>query len=168
MNEGRRRDDRDRTALLEALGDFEHAMLITTGPDGLPRARPMAVLRREPGGEMWFVSRADTAKVDEILDDLRVGVTFQSRTEFASLSGWARVMRDAARARASWSPYLTPWFPAGPDDPDLLLIHFVPNAGQLWKIGSREVLSFLVRAAEARAAGEPVEPMDEGHDRVVL
>lgn len=168
MSTTQRRGGESREALIDALSDFEHAMLITTGPDGLPHARPMAILEREPDGSLWFVSRAHAPKIEEIAHDHRVGVTLQSATEFISLGGWARVVRDSPRVRERWSPYLTPWFPQGPDDPDLRVIHFAPHAGELWKIGSREVVSFLVGAAKAVAKGEPVEPMDEGHDQVVL
>jgi general stress protein 26 len=167
-NTTKRIDQGDRDELIAALDDFQHAMLITMGSDGLPRARPMALLETSPDGELWFVSREDSSKIDEIAHSRGVCVTFQSRTEFISLSGLARLTTDHERAREHWGPFLAPWFPEGPEAPDLLLIHFVPQAGELWKTDARAVRSFLTKAARALDRGESVEPPQTGHTSASL
>ena len=49
-----------------------------------------------------------------------------------TLTGTARVVRDADKIRALWSPRLERWFPKGLDDPDLALLEVRIDKAEYW------------------------------------
>jgi general stress protein 26 len=87
---------RQREHLYDLLKDFDTAMLVTRSADGHMHARPMAVAEMRPDADAYFVTNIDSPKVAEIHANPSVTLTFQSSTQFASLSGRATVVRDQA------------------------------------------------------------------------
>ena len=111
--------------LFDLLEEFSTAMLVTLDAAGYPRARPMELLRAE--GELWFATSDLAPKVEELRRDAKVAAVFLRERDHAwiSVSGVARTMHDAARARAMWNPAMSSWL-SGPEDPHLLLVHVDP------------------------------------------
>mgnify|MGYP000092751986 CR=1 FL=1 len=83
-------NDRGVTSFEQLLGKFGTAMLVTTSLDGEPRARPMAVAAYE-GGLLYFASRAEDEKLQEIAKEHRVAVTLQDGDLYLSITGHARL-----------------------------------------------------------------------------
>ena len=68
--------DSDAEKLGELIKDVRIAMLTTVRRDGTLHTRPLATLKYENDGELWFFTSVDSAKVDEIEDDLLVSVAY--------------------------------------------------------------------------------------------
>src|SRR6185295_16139268 len=104
--------DPDRRRLRKLLKDFRVAMLTTVTPDGVLRSRPMATVRMEGDGDIWFLTRAGTPKVGEVEEHRQVNVGYVSAKgcRYLSLSGTATVVADAARLQAMWKKRHRKWF----------------------------------------------------------
>jgi general stress protein 26 len=110
---------------------IETAMFTTRRHDGHLVSRPMATQERIPDADLWFVTDANTHKLDELVLDPHVCCSyFNNKTrEWVSVSGVARISRDRAKIRQLHKPDWRAWFPdeggdknGGPDDPRLALI----------------------------------------------
>jgi general stress protein 26 len=133
-----RRHDGDQLSAQEKLGqlyelidDIEIALMTTRRADGSLVSRPMATQARADGTDLWFVTNADTAKIDELETDPHVNLAYykNSTYEFVSVSGIARLSRDPERIRELYSPDWRAWFGdeggarnGGPEDPRLVLV----------------------------------------------
>src|SRR5690606_17721162 len=111
--------------LKEIIQRFDNAMLVTTSDDDMIRARPMHIADAGDDAELWFLTSRDSSQANEIDGDLRAAITMQSDRAYASLSGMASVIDDRKKIAELWSIAMKPWFPDGPDDPDLAAIRFV-------------------------------------------
>ena len=115
-------------ALIE---DIEIAMLTTRRADGHLVSRPMATQERTGGCDLWFVTNVESDKLDELLADPHVNVSYyKDRTrEWVSVSGTALVSQDRNLVHELYEPDWRAWFgdeggerDGGPDDPRLALI----------------------------------------------
>jgi len=144
--------------LEELLAEFQTAMLTTVTPEGLLRARPMAV--QEPHDELpcdlWFVTGIDTPKVNEIEHEHQVGVSClrQKDGAYLSVSGLARVRQDPELVRRLWKPDWKIWFPEGPDDPKIAILEMRVERAEYWEPkGGR--LRVVYEIAKSLVKGEP-------------
>lgn len=159
----------NRQHLIEVLQDFETAMLFTRGARGKLTGRPMALAEVQEDGTLYFVTGLDTAKVQELTADPQVAVAVQSKTRYASLSGFARLDTDRSRIGRLWQETWRVWFPEGPDSPELCLIQFDATDGEYWDNSGARGVKFIVRAARAYLQGErPEGPDPDEHARVKL
>jgi hypothetical protein len=96
-----------------------------------------------------------------------VSVTYTASDDerYVSVTGTAQVMKDLNKIRELFEPELRPWFPRGPDTPDIALIrvdvaeveYWNPRAGRL-----RDVLG-RVRSALTRKPRYPAR-----HGRIAI
>jgi general stress protein 26 len=123
--------DAKLSQLYGLIDDIEIALLTTRRADGSLVSRPMATQARTAGSDLWFVTNAETAKIDELEADPHVNLAYykNSTYEFVSLSGIARLSRDAAKIRELHSPDWRAWFGdeggarnGGPEDPRIVLV----------------------------------------------
>lgn len=153
----------------EILDHFDTAMLVTRSSEGMIRARPMLIADHEDGNdELWFVTSLDTQVVDELLADDLAAVTMQGTSRYLSISGRATVIKDQSKASGLWQMRMTPWFKK--DDPELVLIRFVPEEAEYWDESGMHKVSYLFKAIKAVVTGKELEPadMDEEHGRIHL
>ena len=54
------------------------------------------------------------------------------KQDYLSVSGTAELVHDKKKMQALWSPWLKPWFPKGPDDPELALLKVGIIAVEYW------------------------------------
>ena len=128
------------TDIKHLLSSFDSAMLVTHAPSGQLRARPMAIARAGEHGDLWFATRIDSPKVDEIEGDHDVNVSMQAGERFLSLSGKATLVIDRAALDQLWDEAWRAWFPSGKDSEQLGLIHVTPIEGDYWeKVGGEKV-----------------------------
>lgn len=154
--------DESKDKMFELLTEFHTAMLITRDASGMMRARPMAIACHEKNDELWFFTGLDTEKSDEIAADPRVSVCFQrDRSLYLSLWGSAVVLQDREKARSMWKEAFRVWFPEGPDDPELALIHFIPAGGEFWDSKGWKKARYAFQAARAYIVGK-TPTVDEG------
>ena len=117
--------------LYELIDGIEIAMLTTRRADGHLVSRPMAVQERSGKADLWFMSNAETHKLDELATDPHVNVAFyRDRTrEWVSVSGVAQVTNDRELIRELYEPDWKAWLgdeggerDGSVDDPRIALI----------------------------------------------
>jgi general stress protein 26 len=120
--------------LRELINDIDIAMLTTVDEDGTLRSRPMGTQKAEFDGDLWFLTRVDTAKVDEIQRESQVNVSYAKpdKNRFVSVSGTAVLIHDKAKIDEFWDPIYKAFFPEGKDDPRLRLLKVNVQKAEYW------------------------------------
>lgn len=72
------------------------AMLVTISADNRIVARPMQLQDEEFDGDLWFLTKSDTEKYDEIKTNDNVNVVIADKS-YASISGTAEIVDDLKR-----------------------------------------------------------------------
>ena len=151
----------------DLIDAFETAMLVTRSTEGKLRARPMAIARHAPGGELYFATRADDGKLEEILQSPDVAVTMQDDGQYLSISGTARVLTDQLLADDLWSESMRLWFPEGASDEQLTIILVEPRYAEFWDRTGLRQLEFLWEAGKALLTSRKASDSDlSGHGKV--
>ena len=150
----------------EMIRDIRVAMFTTIHDDGTLRSRPMAVQNDSFDGELWFFTGAHSPKMEEILHDSHVNVSFTDTDDnrFISISGKGELIRDRKKMEALWTPWLKAWFPMGIDDPELSLIKVEVAGAEYWDAPSRAMVH-LIGLAKAVLTGKPLKDIGE-HQKV--
>lgn len=144
-------------ALIE---DIPIAMLTTVETDGALASRPMAALEMDASGAIWFFTDLRSSKVEHLLV---ANLTFTDKgpSTYVSLSGHGDIVNDRSRVESLWTVFAKPWFPDGPESPNLALLKFVPHTADYWDApDSKMVRSFRVIAS--LVAGKPVGMGEHG------
>ena len=137
--------------LRELINDIDIAMLTTVDEDGTLRSRPMGTQKAEFDGDLWFLTRVDTPKVDEIQRQSRVNVSYAKpdKNRFVSVSGTAVLINDKAKIDEFWDPIYKVFFPEGKDDPRLRLLKVNVEKAEYWTTGN--LIATVIGFAKAMA-----------------
>jgi general stress protein 26 len=137
----------------ELIEDIRIAMVTTVQPDGTLHTRPLASLAYENDGQLWFYTAIDSAKVNEVVNDVRTSVAFSDtgKDAYVAVSGTADIVNDRERIRALWTPFAKPWFPDGPDDPNLVLLRVHVERAEYWTSPGKA--AYLFNVAKAAVTG---------------
>jgi len=115
----------------ELISGIDTAMFTTRRHDGQLVSRPMSTQKRINEADLWFVTDADTNKLDELQMDPHVCCSYYNNKsrEWVSVSGVARISRDKKKIHELYKPDWKAWFGdeggarnGGPEDPRLTLI----------------------------------------------
>lgn len=147
----------DQDTIWAKIATFHDCMLVTKGEDAL-HARPMSPITRADDGLIYFITDRRTVKDDEIENDSQVCLTFTNGNLHVALSGTGAVMDDRATLERLWSKMATAFFPAGPADPNAIVIAVTPAKAEMWENSNMFITLFKV--ATALATGNRV---DLGH-----
>ncbi len=158
----------EREHLYDLLKDFDTAMLVTRSADGHMHSRPMAIAQMRRDADAYFVTHIDSPKVAEISANPNCTLTFQSKTQFASLSGQGTVVRDQALVERLWKPDWKIWFPKGQADPSISMLKFDAQDGEYWDNSGAQGLKFVFNAAKAYVKGETPKEDQKQHAKVDL
>ena len=122
------------TKVAEMVGDAKFAMLTTLEKDGTLRSRPMATMQLDGEGNLWFFTSLSSPKIEETQSGQQVNLSYArtDKQDYLSVSGTAELVHDKKKMQALWSPWLKPWFPKGPDDPELALLKVGIIAVEYW------------------------------------
>ncbi len=155
----------DTTKFWDMIEDIRVAMLTTETPNGL-ESRPMSAYVDKDAGDIWFITRIDSGKTDEIKDDAKVNLGFanSSSNKYVSVTGTARIVRDPAKQKELWNPFAEAWMPEGPEAPTTGLIHVTPEHATIWDSPGK--LAMLIKVAKANLTQTP--PKDDKVTRVTL
>jgi len=128
--------------------------MLTTQFSGGLRARPLEARPDREAGLIFFVTDIRSAKEHEIEARPDVGLVFIDSTDkaYLSITGRARVMRDADKIKAAWRKSDEVWWPGGPDDPDACLLQIEPSTAELWD-GPASAVVTAFEFAKARLTG---------------
>lgn len=144
-------------------------MLVTRSLRGDLRARPMAIAEYGGTGALYFVTRAEDEKLEEVLQSPDVAVTMQSDGRHLSISGKARILTDIALAEDLWSASMRLWFPNGVNDPEMTVIMVDPDWAEYWDRTGVRRMEFLWEAGKALLRGEKARDDElSGHAKVRL
>jgi general stress protein 26 len=149
---------------LEILRKFDRAMLITHAPSTGFHARPMAIADTDNDGSVWFISGADSAKVDELQRDAQVQAVMQNSSKWLSIVGRADVLRDRERIHQLWKEPFRVWF-NGKDDPNIVLLHLRPTEAEYWDSSGLKGLKFALQFAAAYVTGKELDDRSQDVDQ---
>jgi general stress protein 26 len=96
---------------------------------------PLETVEVDREGRLWFFTQAHSPKSARVeAGDHQVNLSYADPRDedFASISGTARLVRDAQRMRELWTPDLDRWFPRGLEDPDLALLEVRIDKAEYW------------------------------------
>ncbi|MCX8521315.1 MAG: pyridoxamine 5'-phosphate oxidase family protein [Rhodoferax sp.] len=144
----------------ELIKDMDFAMLTTTGYDNALISRPMTALEMDAQGVLWFFTDLRSSKIEH-LRIANLAFTDTGHGTYVSLSGRGELDTDRQRIKRMWTPFAKPWFPDGPDSPNLALLKFIPDGAEYWDAPS----SRMVRAVSELASmvtGKPVNMGEHG------
>ena len=156
--------DLDAEAKIEKLRSLiegiEVAMLTVVEEDGSPRSMPMYTQPKAKfDGTLWFMTSRSSRKVHEIEDDQHVGLCYvdQKGQRYVSLNGRASVLRDQAKIDELWTPLHLAFWPAGREDPDIVLLKVEVDRAEYWDTPEGRIAQVL-GFAKALLTGQPYQP----------
>ncbi|AZN40322.1 pyridoxamine 5'-phosphate oxidase family protein [Paenibacillus albus] len=119
----------------ELIGDIEIAMLTTVSEEGLV-ARPMKTQDTEFDGTLWFLTKKDTGKFEELLHNRQVNVSYAGKS-FVSIRGEAELVDSTEKIKEFWSPVYEKLLETTYDDPNLVLIKVTAETAEYWDTGNK-------------------------------
>lgn len=151
--------------LRDLINDIHIAMITTVGIDGALHSRPMATREMDPEGTIWFFTSDDSLKAREISEEHEVNVSYaEPKTQrYVSVSGTATLERDAARAARIWHPSMKTYFPAGADDPHLVLLRVRIESAEYWDAPNNRMVQFYAFARSMITGDPPQQIGDHRH-----
>lgn len=128
-------EEKARKVLIDILKDADTFMLTTISENGNLVTRPMQAQETEFDGDLWFITRTDTAKYDEIKNNPNVNVAVFGDS-YASISGKATFVDDVKRKKEYWNKAYENIFDVAYDDPILVLIKVEAETAEYWETGN--------------------------------
>ena len=120
--------------LRELIKDIDIAMLTTSTEEGLV-SRPMKTQEVEFDGDLWFFTKKDTSKYDEILHNQDVNVAYVGRS-YVSIRGKAEIIEDLEKKKELWSNVYDKIMQTSYDDPNVILLKVKVEAAEYWEQGN--------------------------------
>lgn len=113
---------------------IDTAMLTTVTSEGLV-SRPMKTQEVEFDGDLWFLTKKDTNKYDELKDNPEVNVSYVGKS-YVSVRGRAELVTSPEKVKEYWNAAYAKFLDTTPDDPNLVLIKVEPDTVEYWETGS--------------------------------
>ena len=153
------------SVLKNILKDTDIIMLTTVSEDGNIVSRPMQTQELEFDGNLWFITRRDTTKYQEILANPNVNVTVVGDS-YASISGTASFIDDIDRKKEFWNKIYEKMFGVSYDDPILVLIKVESHKAEYWDTGNttKSVANFFKKVVGNKDSVKPGEDSNETLD----
>ncbi len=158
-------DEAAKRKVSEIIADIDYAVFTTRGSDGAPlHARPMAYRSVEPDGDLWFFTKADSRKVEELKADPRTLLSFADpkKQHFVSITGRSEIVSDRTKVTELWSEIYRAWFPGGPSDPNVVAIRVHAEAAEYWDTPTSAVV-YAFGYLKALTTGQPSRAGDVGN-----
>lgn len=140
--------------LYDLIRGIGTAMFTTRRPNGQLVSRPMATQERIEGADLWFVTNADTHKLEELESDPHVNCAFynQKTREWVSVAGIAHISKNRNRIRQLYKEDWKAWFSeeggemdGGPNDPRIAMIMVEAETATYMKVNkARPIILFEV------------------------
>jgi general stress protein 26 len=138
------------------IKDIHIAMLTTADTSGALYSRPMATQQTSFTGDLWFLTRQHSDKVEEIRHDAHVNLTYTDpkNSRFVSLSGRAQVGEDRAKIEELWNPIYKAWFPDGVKDPEIRVLKVHVQGAEYWEAPASAIVRYFQILKRAATHGE--------------
>ena len=115
-------------------------MMLGLQGESCNRTRPMTaqVDSDADQGPIWFFGSRDSSLVQALSGSHQATGSFMSKGHhvFATIQGSLKVDNDPAVIDRLWNPFVAAWYPAGKDDPNLVLLRFDATDAEIWVDGS--------------------------------
>ncbi len=120
--------------LQEIVNEVNTCMFCTYSGKNELQSRPMASLKTDDQGNIWFMSDKTSKKNSEILGNGRVDLLYShpSKDSFLSVRGAAEITQDKKMIDELWTPIAKVWFTEGKDDPRICVIKVIPDEAYYW------------------------------------
>lgn len=120
--------------LRELIKDIDTAMLTTASEEGLV-SRPMKTQEVEFDGDLWFFTKKETNKYDEIIHNQDVNVAYVGKS-YVSVRGKAEIVEDLHKKKELWSTVYEKIMQTSYDDPNVILLKINVEAAEYWEQGN--------------------------------
>ena len=148
--------------LYKLIDGIEIAMFTTRRADGHLVSRPMQVQERQPGVDLWFMTNIDTHKLDDLMTDPHVNLSFiNGSKEWVSVAGLATVSTDRELVRELYKPDWKAWLgdeggdrDGSENDPRIALILVEAESVTYMKVTKPKPV-VLFEVARAMVTGTP-------------
>lgn len=149
-----------QTQLSKLIEDIPVAMLTTFDDAGLLASKPMSPLEMDTDGAIWFFTTRVSAN-PIYLNTANLVFSDSANGTYVSLSGRGEIHTNSDDIHRLWTVFAKPWFPDGPDSPNLALLKFVPAVAEYWDAPHSKTVRLFSLAASI-ISGKPVNMGD--HD----
>lgn len=138
------KNEKNIALLKEMTENVRICMFTTVSLKDELSARPMATVKVEDDGSIWFFSNEYDLKSKEISKENEVMLAYSdpAKNTFITVNGKAKLINDQVRKEAYFSPAVKAWFPDGLEDPRLILISVEPETAEYWEGTSKVVVAF--------------------------
>ena len=141
----------DADRVWELSKQLDYCMFVTRSSQSL-RSRPMSTIVNKARNCIYMLTSVGDLKDDEIARDPMVLLAYSNGSNiFVSVSGTAIIAADRTLVKELWSSGAQAFWPKGPDDPQVVVIHVTPHNAEFWDGDSRIVST--VKFAIALATG---------------
>jgi general stress protein 26 len=147
MSESEHTDDQIQR-LTTLLAHIPVAMLTNPDAQGELYSRPMWLLEIDADGALWFFTSLKASKLN-LLEQVNLSFSDHSRATYVSLTGRCELNTDVATRNRLWTPKAKPWFPEGPESPNLALLKFIPASAEYWNSPHCKLVHLLAVASAA-------------------
>ena len=157
-------DQASRQKVVDLIKHVDYAVFGTRSVGGQTlHARPMAYRSVEADGDLWFFTKRQSRKVEEISSDPHTLVCFADPKNqvFVSMTGTSHVVSDRAKVKELWTELYRTWFPGGPDDEEVVVIRVEPEHAEYWDTPSSAMV-YAYGYVKAVVTGKPAKPGDVG------
>jgi len=165
--------------LRDLIMDIRVAMVTTEGADGALHSRPMYAQQAEADGDLWFATSRTSDLVKELRDKARILATFSDTgsQRYVVIRGEGHMHHDQAKIKELWNPKMEAWFPDGPTDPDLTLVHLKAERADVWDApsGPARLINYVTALVtgstpergermrvDLESSGERIDPSEVG------
>ena len=148
--------------LRELAEEIDTCMFITK-PGSEDSSRPMATIKAEEDGTLWFFTPRSSGKAAQIEQEHDVHLIYAhpGKQSFMDLWGRGSIVTDRSKMRELWKPLLKAWFKGGEDDPDLCLLKVVPATAYYWDSEEGKMVVFL-KILTSAVTGKRIDEGVEG------
>ena len=108
------------------------AILTYTDAAGRLVSAPMGTQDFDDPSTVWFITQADSEKVQAIQTNPAVNVAYASDDGWVSLSGTARLNTDTGKLKDLWDLSAGAFMSGDADDPNNALLEVTGDTAQLW------------------------------------
>ncbi|HYI57304.1 MAG TPA: pyridoxamine 5'-phosphate oxidase family protein [Microlunatus sp.] len=148
----------------ELISKARYAFVTTSASDGRLLSRPLAVLKRDFDGDLYFFTMDPSSKTDQVAADSHVNASMQCGDDYLSIAGTATVTRDQAMIDELWNPHAEAWFEQGRDDPSVALLKVHADSAEYWTMDSPKPVSLIKYATAIITGKQPDVATNESVD----
>lgn len=130
---------------LRELAEEVNICMFITDPEHKQSSRPMATIKADEDGTLWFFTSRSSGKTAEIEQEHEVHLVYShpGKDSYMDVRGNGTVVTDRNKIKELWNPMVKAWFPQGSDDPDLCLLKVVPSGAYYWDAENGKMVEFF-------------------------